>query len=100
MYRYVTGETWTGRLTYARCCRKRAATPWDSPVSHGSDTERSAPLDLNNKLAVTLLGKDHGRTGEKSLKDTSAPLDLNNKLAVTLLGKDHGRTGEKSLKDT
>ncbi|MGH0136427.1 UNVERIFIED_CONTAM: hypothetical protein FKN15_061182 [Acipenser sinensis] len=70
MYRYVTGETWTGHLTYARCCRKRAATPWDSPVSHGSDTERSAPLDLNNKLAVTLLGKDHGRTGEKSLKDT------------------------------
>ncbi|MGH0187343.1 UNVERIFIED_CONTAM: hypothetical protein FKN15_024613 [Acipenser sinensis] len=40
-----------------KCCRKRAATQWDSPVSQGSDTERSAPLDLNNEQAVTLLGK-------------------------------------------
>ncbi|MGH0151019.1 UNVERIFIED_CONTAM: hypothetical protein FKN15_058416 [Acipenser sinensis] len=38
----LEGETWTGRLTYARCCRKRAAVPWNPPVSHGNDTESIA----------------------------------------------------------
>ncbi|MGH0138741.1 UNVERIFIED_CONTAM: hypothetical protein FKN15_017568 [Acipenser sinensis] len=46
-----------------KCCRERAAARQYSPVSHGSDTERSAPLKR----------KRHAEALEKKLKGRKSP---------------------------
>ncbi|KAK1171430.1 hypothetical protein AOXY_G6251 [Acipenser oxyrinchus oxyrinchus] len=51
----------------SKCCRKRAAARQYSPVSHGSDTERSALLRRAERAEA--LVQDQERLGKKSNKE-------------------------------
>ncbi|MGH0175457.1 UNVERIFIED_CONTAM: hypothetical protein FKN15_006975 [Acipenser sinensis] len=66
----------------AKCCRERAAARQYSPVSHGSDTERSALLRRAERAEA--LVQDRERLGKKSQQKET-------KQKIVLAGKTMGR---------
>ncbi|MGH0115362.1 UNVERIFIED_CONTAM: hypothetical protein FKN15_006790 [Acipenser sinensis] len=72
----IQGETWTGRLTHARGCRKGAAVLWGRPASHGGDTERYFDGNLEKLFSECHVVNPSKKSRTRQMNTRSSAQDL------------------------